>query len=106
MSDLYKDRMSEYFRSNTFKPDTISSEIQEQLTVQFNTVKDLIKDWHKVRAPKCSDTIFQKMEEWLEMNVTERYYWDKFNAINDTRVIWLECYSDVIFFNLTWNVYD
>lgn len=105
MSDSFNQDKGTWRRIITFRKES-EIEIKDQLTKQFDQIKRLIATWYKVKVPKDQDVSFQQIETWLETIVTARYYWDKLDAVNDPRTIWLESKDDLIFYNLVWNMYD
>lgn len=65
---------------------------------------ELTKTWHRVPVPRSRTR--QEITEWLETNVTERYYWDSAVLTGTMGELWLESHDDVVYYNMTWDRYD
>lgn len=76
-------------------------DMQSHLLKQMEELK---KTWHQVPIPQSRTML--EITEWLETNVTEKYYWDSVNITGTIGKLWLESHDDAVYYNLTWDRYD
>jgi len=76
------------------------SNMREHMLEQLRAVRET---WHALPTPRGRTK--QEITEWLETNITARYYWDDVNITNTIGTVYLEDPDDVAFYRMVWEEY-
>ena len=78
----------------------VPAEMQAHMPEQLREIRDV---WHAVPTPRGRTR--SEIIEWLEANITGRYYWDDVNITDTIRKVYLENADDLVFYRMVWEEY-